>query len=85
MPKKGEIRQITALMFRNWKIMLLIVTFDILFVLFLVKVRFIQISLDKVFFPLFAGGKTYLIYSPVLAVFLDRQFLLSDALDAFLL
>lgn len=56
MIKKRKIRDITSLMFRNWKTLSLIVAFDVLFILVLSSLRFVQISLDNVLFPLFAGG-----------------------------
>ncbi len=63
MPKKKAIKKISRLMFKNWKILLLIITFDILFAVFLAKVRFIQISLDNFLYPIFNSTKTSFIYS----------------------
>ncbi len=64
MIKKRGIRDITSLMFRNWKTLILIITFDVLFILVLLSLRFIQISLDNLLHPLFVDkGKASLIYS----------------------
>ncbi len=69
MPKKRTIREITKLMFKNWKSLLLILTFDILFILLLSQLRFIQISLDNIFFPLFINKKASWIYSLSYVIF----------------
>lgn len=63
MAKKMGVIKITRLMFKNWRILLLIITFDILFAVFLTKVRFIQVNLDNTIYPLFAGTKISSIYS----------------------
>jgi hypothetical protein len=64
MVKKRKIKDITSLMFRDWKNLLLIIIFDVLFMLVLSSLRFVQISLDNMLFSLLANiGKTSLVYS----------------------
>lgn len=74
MIKKRKIRDITSLMFRDWKTLLLIITFDVLFILILSSLRFIQIGLDNVLFPLFAnwskGSWAYSIFYVTFELFL---------------
>ncbi len=66
--KNREIRDITSLMFKNKGSLLLMITFDVLFVLVLLALRFVQINLDNVLFPLFTGGASE-IYSISYVVF----------------
>ncbi len=68
--KKKEIRDITLFLFRNWKTLLLIITFDILFVLILSKIWFIQTSLINKFFPLLTSKTTILAYLIIYLVLL---------------
>ena len=63
MIKNNTFREIAKLMFKNWKTLILMITFDILFILFLSSLRFIQVSLDNILFPLFANKKAILAYS----------------------
>ena len=56
-------------MFRNWKNLLLIITFDVLFVLLISNLRFIQISIDNIFFPLFVNKTAKLMYSITYVIF----------------
>jgi len=69
MKKENVLRKINGIMFRNWKNLLLIITFDVLFVLLISNLRFIQISIDNIFFPLFVNKTAKLMYSITYVIF----------------
>jgi len=65
--KKRRIRDITSLMFKNKGSLLLMITFDVLFLLVLLSLRFVQVSLDNRLYPLFAN-EAGLIYSALYVI-----------------
>ena len=69
MAKKSKIKDIASLMLSNWKTLLLIITFDILFMLSLSSLRFIQLKIDDTLFTLFTNGKLGLAYSIFYIIF----------------
>ncbi len=80
MIKEKRVRDIILLMSRDWKNLLLIITFDILFMLVLSSLRFVQISVDSTLLSLFTTKRASLIYSITYVIF---EFLLIISVYSF--
>lgn len=72
MVKNKTIKEISSLMFKDKRTLLLMIVFDVLFVVLLLSLRFVQVSIDNALFPLFSGwgGVVYSTFYVIFEVFL---------------